>query len=126
MKVLSVCSSKLVAVEASASLRQAAAHMARERLGALAVLDNGKLVGVISEADLVCAIVESVDFELTAVHAYMTEDPVTVAPGDDIDLAARRMVAHSIGHLPVVESGSIVGMISKGDLLAVAAVVIGR
>ena len=96
--------------------------MAYNHVGALAVLDEGALVGVISEADLVAAIAEDATLARTPVYEYMTEDAVTVSPGDDEGIAARRMVEHGIGHLPVTERGMTIGMLSKGDLLSVGAV----
>jgi CBS domain-containing protein len=86
------------------------------------VLDEGTLVGVLSEADLVKAVAEEASLDVTAVDEYMTEDAITVVPGDDAGIAAQRMVDHGIGHLPVMDAGSAIGMVSKGDLLAVGAV----
>jgi CBS domain len=57
-----------------------------------------------------------------AVEEYMTEDAVTVVRGEDANIAARRMVEHGIGHLSVIDGDSAIGMVSKGDLLAVGAV----
>jgi CBS domain-containing protein len=84
--------------------------------------DEGALVGVISEADLVTAMAEEASPELTAVDEYMTEGAITVTPQDDPAIAARRMVEHGIGHLPVIDHDSAIGMVSKGDLLALGAV----
>jgi CBS domain-containing protein len=100
--------------------------MARNHVGALAVLDEGALVGVISEADLVAAVAEEASLDSTSVDEYMTEGAITVGPGDEGRIAARRMVEHGIGHLPVVDGESTIGMVSKGDLLAVGAVAARR
>jgi CBS domain-containing protein len=107
-------------------LFEAAQKMARNHVGALAVLDEGELVGVISEADLVMAIDEEASLEGTSVEEYMTEGAITVAPGEEAAIAARRMVEHGIGHLPVMDAESAFGMLSKGDLLAVGAVAARR
>jgi CBS domain-containing protein len=56
----------------------------------------------------------------------MTADAITVAPGDDAGIAARRMVENGIGHLPVMERDSTIGMVSKGDLLAVGVIAAPR
>ena len=96
--------------------------MAYKRVGALAVLRQGSLVGVITESDLVCAMAEGSSATTTVVDQYMTADPITVAVGDDAGLAARRMVEHGIGHFPVVDGGSPIGMISRGDLLVLGVV----
>jgi CBS domain-containing protein len=72
------------------------------------------------------AVAEEASLEVTAVDEYMTEDAITVVPGDDAGIAAQRMVDHGIGHLPVMDAGSAIGMVSKGDLLAVGAVAARR
>jgi CBS domain-containing protein len=122
MKVESLCSSGLITAEVTDTLFEAAQKMARNHVGALAVLDEGTLVGVLSEADVVAAVAEEASLGVTAVDEYMTEDAITVVPGDDAGIAAQRMVEHGIGHLPVMDAGSAIGMLSKGDLLAVGAV----
>jgi CBS domain-containing protein len=126
MKVGTFCSTEMIAAEVTDTLVEAAQKMARNRVGALAVLDEGKLVGVISEADLVAAVAEQASLDLTSVDEYMTEGAITVDPGDDESIAARRMVEHGIGHLPVIDGDATIGMLSKGDLLAVGAVAARR
>lgn len=83
-------------------------------------------MGVFSEADLVTAVAEEASLFLTAVEDYMTEGPITIAAQDDDGLAARRMVEHGIDHLPVIDAGAAVGIVSKGDLLAIGAVATPR
>lgn len=122
MKVETLCNTHLISAEVTDTLFEAAEKMARNHVGALAVLDEGALVGVISEADLVAAIAEEATLAVTPVDEYMTEGAITVSPGDDGGIAARRMVEHGIGHLPVIERGLAIGMVSKGDLLAIGAV----
>jgi CBS domain-containing protein len=126
MKVQSLCSNNLITAEVTDTLFEAAQKMARNHVGALAVLDEGTLVGVLSEGDLVAAVAEEASLEVTSVEEYMTEDAITVVPGDDAGIAAQRMVEHGIGHLPVMDAGSAIGMLSKGDLLAVGAVAARR
>jgi CBS domain-containing protein len=122
MKVATLCSTEMITAEVTDTLFEAAQKMARNHVGALAVLDEGALVGVISERDLVAAIAEEASPALTAVDEYMTEGAITVTLGDDAAIAARRMVEYGIGHLPVVDHDSAIGMVSKGDLLAAGAV----
>lgn len=126
MKVGTFCSNEVITAEVTDTLLEAAQRMARNHVGALAVLDEGALVGVISEADLVTAVAEEASMELTSVDEYMSEGAITVVPGDEAEIAARRMVEHGIGHLPVIDGDSTIGMLSKGDLLAVGAVAARR
>lgn len=116
-----ICSGQVISIDVEDTLLEAAQRMAYKRVGALAVLEKGSLVGILSEADLVSAVVEQVPLATTSVRAYMTEAPITVSTSDEADLAARYMLEHEIGHLPVMESGEPVGMLSRGDLLAVSA-----
>lgn len=126
MKVSTLCSTDVITAEVTDTLLEAAQKMAHNHVGALAVLDEGVLVGVISEADLVTAIAEEASFEFDSVDEFMTEGAITVAPEDDAGIAARRMVENGIGHLPVIEQDEAVGMVSKGDLLAVGVVAAPR
>jgi len=122
VKVGTLCSSEMISVDLTDTLVEAAQKMARNHVGALAVLEEGELVGMISEADLVTAIAEDASLARTPVDEYMTEGAITVTSDDDAGIAARRMLEHRIGHLPVLDHDSAIGMLSKGDLLAVGAV----
>lgn len=126
MKVATLYSSEVITAEVTDTLFEAAQTMASNHVGALPVVDEGVLVGVISEADLVTAIAEEAPLELTTVDQFMTADAITVAPEDDAAIAARRMVENGIGHLPVIERDSTIGMVSKGDLLAIGVVAAPR
>jgi CBS domain-containing protein len=126
MRIATLCSAGVITAEVTDTLFEAAQAMASNHVGALAVLDEGVLVGVISEADLVTAIAEEAPMELTTVDEFMTADAITVTPADDAGIAARRMVENGIGHLPVMEKDSTIGMVSKGDLLAVGVIAAPR
>jgi CBS domain-containing protein len=118
VKVEQVCNLDLVAVDVTDTLADAARKMVRHRVGALPVIDEGKLVGVLSESDIVTAIDEDASLAGTCVDVYMTEGAITVRADDDASLAARRMLEHRIHHLPVLDGDSAIGMVSIGDLLA--------
>jgi len=74
MKVATLCSAGVITAEVTDTLFEAALTMASNHVGALPVLDEGVLVGVISEADLVTAIAEEAPLELTTVDLFMTAD----------------------------------------------------
>jgi CBS domain-containing protein len=118
VKVEQVCNLDLVAVDVTDTLADAARKMVRYRVGALPVIDEGKLVDVLSESDIMTAIDEDASLAGTCVDAYMTEGAITVRADDDASLAARRMLEHRIHHLPVLDGDSAIGMVSTGDLLA--------
>jgi len=96
----------------------AASRMEYHEVGALAVLDDGELVGIITERDIGRAVAEARDPWLQTVGEFMTPDPVTVSPVTSLGLATSLMLEIGARHLPVVEGGRTVGMISVRDLLA--------
>jgi CBS domain-containing protein len=101
-------------------VRDAARRMSEWNIGAVAVLDDERLAGVFSERDLMARVVaKGLDPDSTAVSTVMTRDLVVASPEDEFDDAIQKM--HSIGsrHLPVVEDGKLIGMISLRDLLEV-------
>ena len=108
---------ELVTTEARDTLFDAAHKMDRKHVGALPVLDDRLLIGVISEKDIVKAVAEGADPATIPVTDYMTESAVTVRLQDDVAVAVRRMVEHRIRHLPVVLGHDVIGMLSVRDLL---------
>ena len=108
-------------VESSQKVREAARTMTERNIGAIAVVDSGRLVGVFSERDIMTrVVVPGLDADATPVSQVMTRELVVADPGEDVNAALTKM--HSLGcrHLPVVEDGkNLVGMISLRDLLQV-------
>jgi CBS domain-containing protein len=91
--------------------------MNEENIGALLVQIDGYIVGVVSERDYVRKVIlDRHGAEQKRVSEIMTHEPATVAPTDDIDHAIAMMKEHGVRHLPVVEAGKPVGMISLRDL----------
>jgi CBS domain-containing protein len=110
----------LVHAKPSDSVREVARTMSDCNIGAIAVLDAGRLVGIFSERDVVSRIVaEGRNPDETQVESVMTKDLFVAAPADDINDALQKMHACNCRHLPVVYRGSLVGMISIRDLLKV-------
>ncbi len=94
-----------------------AARMHCYQIGALPVYQQHRLVGIVTERDLVAALAEGADPATTRVVDYMTDRPVTVAPDDDLAVAAHRMAELGVRHLPVVDGHHLVGMLSIRDFL---------
>ena len=110
----------LIHAEHTENVRDVAKKMSEKNIGAVAVLDSGKLVGIFSERDLMKRVVAAgLNPENTSVEKVMTKDILVAKPVDDLDDALQKM--HQIGcrHLPVVDSGNLVGMISLRDLLEI-------
>ena len=107
-------------VSPAASVREVARTMSEHKIGAIAVLDAGKLAGIFSERDLLTRIVaEGRNPDDTRVESVMTKDIIVAAPSDDINEALQKMRDCNCRHLPVVHGGNLVGMVSIRDLLQV-------
>jgi CBS domain-containing protein len=107
-------------VPSTSTVRDAARTMSARNVGAIAVLDSGKLVGIFSERDVLTrVVVEGRNPDDTRVESVMTKDIIVAAPADDINDALQKMHECNCRHLPVVQGGNLVGMISIRDLLQV-------
>jgi len=109
----------VVSVSKGATVMEAIQQMVDHIVGATVVLDDGRLVGVFTERDVVTRVVlKRRDPETTAVAEVMTQNPITVAPDTDRKDALRMMIDKHIRHLPVVEAdGRVVAMLSMRHLL---------
>ena len=110
----------LQVIEPSWTVRKAAEHMAKWNIGAVAVVDGGHLAGIFSERDIMRRVVAlGLDPSTTAVSAVMSKELVVADPTELVDSALHKMRSIGSRHLPVVEEGKLVGMISIRDLLEV-------
>ena len=103
-------------VGSGASLRQIAEALTVDELGALAVLENDTLVGVVSERDVVRHVAAGSDLDHTRARDVMSTDPVTVQTDDSLGHAAQLMRDAAVRHLPVLEDDLIAGFLSIRDL----------
>jgi CBS domain-containing protein len=101
-----------------ATVYDALALMAEKEVGALLVLSAGMLVGIISERDYARKIIlQGRGSRDTTVQEIMTGTMFTVTPEDTIDECMRVVTRHHVRHLPVLDQGKLVGLISIGDLV---------
>lgn len=101
-------------------LLDAARRMTAAGVGALAVLDeDGALLAIISERDLARALAEKADPAAADVADYARYHVCVATVDEDSSLVGRRMLDSGIRHLPVLDSGRLVGMVSMRDVLAV-------
>jgi CBS domain-containing protein len=107
-------------VRSDQSVRDAARYMTDRRVGAVSVLDGTRLVGILSERDVMGRVVaRQLDPDRTQVAEVMTKDLV-VAQGDEShEEGLRRMKQAGCRHLPVVDGDRLVGMVSQRDLLQI-------
>jgi CBS domain-containing protein len=89
-----------------------------KRIGALVVTQGDRVVGIVSERDIVRAVAGGdVKVMSRPVSAYMTANVVFAEPGETLDSLLTRMTDRRIRHLPVVQAGRLVGIVSIGDLV---------
>lgn len=109
---------EVYSVAPGASVLEAVRLMAERHIGALLVIDDGRLVGILSERDYARKVVlNGRNSTSTAVREIMSAPVVTVAPEKTVDDAMRLMTARRIRHLPVVRGEAVVGVVSIGDLV---------
>lgn len=101
------------------TLGEVAARMTEVNVGAVIVKDYGRLIGILTERDMLKAMAARVHTSEARVRQWMTEDPIT-APGDmDVEEAARIMLDNGFRHLPVVdEAGRVIGVVSLRRVVA--------
>ena len=116
MKVRDVMSEQPFWVTPETDVVSVAICMSEHALGALPVCDRGRLVGIITDRDIVFRYLGRGAHEGRLVGHYMTRDPVTVGPEQPLERAAELMAEHHVRRLPVCEDGRLVGMIARGDL----------
>lgn len=114
----SKASTSLYTVTPATTVLEAVMLMAEKGIGALLVMDGENMVGIVSERDYVrrVALFERSTFA-TTVGEIMTSDVITVSPKDGTQHCMQLMTDKRLRHLPVVEAGQLVGLLSIGDLV---------
>ena len=108
----------IYSITPEAPVLEAIKHMAEHRIGALLVMRGEQLVGVMSERDYARKVIlQGRSSSQTAVSDIMSGTPLTVSPDTDVFDCMRLCTDSRIRHLPVVEDGKLVGVISIGDLV---------
>ena len=111
-------SPEIISCEASTSVKAAVAMLAERRIGALPVLEGGRIVGIFSERDALYQLARDGAAMLDAsVGDVMTAPPITVEPQTGVMDALGLMTRRRIRHLPVVSGGALIGFVSIGDLV---------
>ena len=108
----------LLTVKPEVTLTDVAKRMVAKDVGAVLVYDGGRLCGILTERDVLRAVADGID-ESTLVRDRMTPNPETLDAGDTTEHAAVLMIHGGFRHLPVMEAGEVVGVLSIRDLMRV-------
>jgi CBS domain-containing protein len=111
-------SRSLLTVAPGLRLAEVAERMVSRDVGAVLVLEDERLVGILTERDVLRAVAGGIDSD-TTVADWMTHDPETMEPDEPIRQAAVLMIHGGFRHLPIVQGEQVVGMLSIRDLMRV-------
>jgi CBS domain-containing protein len=104
--------SDFIEVAPEDTLGEVAQKMVDAKTGAVVVKDFGRLIGILSERDMLKAMAGRVHTSESRVREWMTPDPITAAPEMSCEEAAQIMLDNEFRHLPVIEDGRVVGVVS--------------
>jgi CBS domain-containing protein len=117
MKVRDIMTSDVASLAPSNTIIEVAQQMRLLNVGSLPLVQNERLVGVITDRDIVLRVVaDGLDPQQERAELHMSRDPVTIAPDATTDQASQVMARAQIRRLPVVENGRLVGYLALGDL----------
>ncbi len=117
--VADIMSHPVVTVSADETVSSAAQRMREEGVGSVVVVDGDRAIGILTERDLVRLAGEGADAS-ARVNDWMTADPDSVAPDAEAVAAFARLAEHGYRHIPVVDDGRLVGIVSMRDLMRIA------
>jgi CBS domain-containing protein len=120
MKISEIMTEAAVVDSPSDSLEAAARKMWEQQTGSLLVLEGEELLGIVTERDVLRAVATGTPMD-TPVSEVMSKDLITVEPGASLREAAGVMTDKWIRHLPVLEGGKLLGIVSQRDLAGVLA-----
>ncbi len=116
--ILQIKGNNTFAVQPATTVYQALELMVEKNIGALLVSDQGKFVGIFTERDYARKVIlKGKTSKETLIGEIMTENPVTVSPDTSIDDCMKIMTDKFIRHLPVIQDGNLLGLISIGDVV---------
>ena len=117
MEIQEIMSQPVYAVKATATVQFAAEMMATHNVGALPVTEDGHLVGIVTDRDIVLRVMAAgLSPTTTEVAKIMTLDPAALPPRADVEDAARFFMDTRVRRLPIVENGHPVGMVTADDV----------
>lgn len=117
-QLLEIKSAEVFSIAPDTPVIEAIRLMAERRIGALLVMEGARLVGILSERDYARKVVlQGRSSKDTPVRDIMTAEVVTVVPGDSTEQCMQIVTEGRIRHLPVIDAGQVIGVVSIGDLV---------
>lgn len=117
MLVKDVMKREVIAINPDISIREASKVMSQHNIGSLLVLEDEKLVGILTERDVLNLVAKGENLDEVKVKDVMSRDVITIESDKKIEDAVDLMLKHKIKKLPVMESGKIVGIITTSDII---------
>ena len=115
-EILRVKGNRLVTVDPSGRAADAAKTMAQQNLGSLVVIEQGRMVGMLSFHEILQALASSGDLGKVAIADIMERDPVTATPEMEVNDLRRTMLESGARYLPVLQEAKLIGVISFRDV----------
>jgi CBS domain-containing protein len=107
-----ICTPTFITVAPEDTLGEVAEKMTKQNVGAVVVKDHGRLIGILTERDMLRAMAARVHTSDARVRQWMTENPVTAPPDMQFEEASKIMLDKGFRHLPVVDGETILGIVS--------------
>jgi CBS domain-containing protein len=111
-----IMTSDVLTVEPSDTIGETAQKMVERGVSSAVVSDYGTLIGIVTERDLTRAVAGRVHTSEARVREWMTSDPITLGPNATADEAAKIMLDNGFRHVPIVDEGRAVGIVSIRDV----------
>jgi len=120
IRVGDVMAKGIVTISPNDFVKKACQIMAKHDISGLTVMDKGKLVGMLTQGDLVPMIAAGKDPSSTSVKEIMGKKLININPDADISMAAKLMVDNKVKRLPVLREGKLVGVITQVDIVRIS------
>ena len=115
--IADLMTSEVLTVAPEDTVGEAAEKMVARGVGSVLVSDYGRLIGILTERDLLRAVADRIHSSEARVREWMTREPITVTQDTPAEDAARTMLEHGFRHLPVVDGEQTIGIVSLRDVL---------
>ncbi len=108
----------VITIESGKSVREAAKVMTENKVGSVLVVKGKEIKGIFTERDVMCKVVaKGLDPDKTKVDEVMTKDLLVCSPDDTIEEVSRMITSAKKRHIPVLEKGKLIGLVTSGDIM---------